>query len=75
MNEPLADPVERPRKPRVWHLFALFVIAQAVIIFASGVAIGRNVWQHPHPAGITRALVALVHGGASVTAALAALHA
>ena len=36
----------------------------------NGVAIGRNVWQHANPAGICRALVALVHGGASVDNAL-----
>jgi class I fructose-bisphosphate aldolase len=50
-------------------------IAEALEAGASGVAIGRNIWQHPNPTGITRALVALVHGGASVTAALAALQA
>ena len=37
---------------------------------ATGVAIGRNVWQHRNPAGMVRALVALVHGGASVDEAL-----
>jgi class I fructose-bisphosphate aldolase len=37
---------------------------------ARGVAIGRNVWQHTDPAGMCRALVSLVHGGASVTSAL-----
>lgn len=50
-------------------------IAEALEAGASGVAIGRNVWQHPSPGGFTRALVALVHGGASVSAALAALRA
>ncbi|NMC79655.1 MAG: hypothetical protein GYA59_09875 [Chloroflexi bacterium] len=30
---------------------------------ASGVAIGRNIWQHPDPGGMCRALVSLVHGG------------
>jgi DhnA family fructose-bisphosphate aldolase class Ia len=34
------------------------------------VAIGRNVWGHPRPAALTRALVALVHHGATVQAAL-----
>jgi len=33
---------------------------------ASGVAIGRNIWQHPHPAKITAALAALIHRGATV---------
>jgi DhnA family fructose-bisphosphate aldolase class Ia len=37
---------------------------------ADGVAIGRNVWQHADPAGVCRALVALVHDGASVDEAL-----
>lgn len=40
---------------------------------AAGVAIGRNVWQHPNPVGMCRALAALVHGGASVSEALKAL--
>jgi class I fructose-bisphosphate aldolase len=50
-------------------------IAEALQAGASGVAIGRNVWQHPSPGGLTRALVALVHGGASVSTALADLRA
>ena len=33
---------------------------------AAGVAMGRNVWQHTDPGGMTRALVALVHGRATV---------
>jgi class I fructose-bisphosphate aldolase len=31
---------------------------------ASGIVYGRNVIQHPDPAGMTRALMAVVHGGA-----------
>jgi DhnA family fructose-bisphosphate aldolase class Ia len=31
---------------------------------------GRNVIQHPNPKGITRALMAIVHEGASVEAAM-----
>ncbi len=46
-------------------------IAEALDAGAAGVAIGRNIWQHANPAGMTRALVALVHGGAGVAAALA----
>lgn len=43
---------------------ALFdCIEQAVGVGAAGVAIGRNVWKHPHPEAVTRVLVALVHGG------------
>ena len=49
----------------------LTTVYQAVQIGAAGVAIGRNVWQHPNPAGMCRALVSLVHGGATVAQALA----
>ena len=45
-------------------------IADALEAGADGVAIGRNVWQHPDPAGVCRALVALVHGCASVDRAV-----
>jgi class I fructose-bisphosphate aldolase len=45
-------------------------IQEALDSGASGVAIGRNVWQHKNPAGICRALVALVHGNASIAQAL-----
>ncbi len=38
---------------------------------ASGIVYGRNIIQHPSPAGITRALMAVVHDGASVEQALA----
>jgi DhnA family fructose-bisphosphate aldolase class Ia len=34
---------------------------------AAGIVYGRNVVQHPRPAGITRALMAIVHDGASPT--------
>ncbi len=37
---------------------------------ASGIVYGRNVIQHRSPAGITRALMALVHDGASVEQAM-----
>jgi DhnA family fructose-bisphosphate aldolase class Ia len=36
---------------------------------ASGIVYGRNVIQHPDPGGITRALMAVVHGGKSPAAA------
>lgn len=39
------------------------VIEQAMSVGAAGVAIGRNVWKHPHPDKITEAIVELVHGG------------
>lgn len=38
---------------------------------ASGIVYGRNVIQHPRPAGITAALMAVLHQGASVDDALA----
>ncbi|MGA2017808.1 MAG: aldolase [Opitutaceae bacterium] len=40
---------------------------------ASGIVYGRNIIQHPHPARITRALMAVVHEGATPAAALAFL--
>ena len=48
--------------------FALFgLLAQG----ASGIVYGRNIIQHSNPGGIVRALMAMVHDGASVEAALA----
>lgn len=38
---------------------------------ASGIVYGRNIIQHPNPAGIVRALMAVVHDGASVEEAFA----
>lgn len=38
---------------------------------ARGIVYGRNVIQHPNPAGITRALLGVLHEGLSVDAALA----
>jgi len=40
---------------------------------ASGIVYGRNIIQHPQPARMTRALMAVVHEGASPAAALAML--
>lgn len=45
-------------------------IADALKAGASGVAIGRNVWQHSNPGGVCRALVELVHGSGRVDKAL-----
>lgn len=36
---------------------------------ASGIVYGRNIIQHPDPAGITKALMAIVHDDASIEAA------
>lgn len=44
----------------------LEAVAGALEAGVAGVAIGRNIWRHRDPAGMTRALVALVHGGATV---------
>jgi len=40
---------------------------------AAGIVYGRNVIQHPSPGGITRALMAMLHEGADVDAAMAML--
>jgi DhnA family fructose-bisphosphate aldolase class Ia len=40
---------------------------------ASGVAVGRNIYQHPRPDRMTAAIVAIVHDGATVDAALEVL--
>jgi class I fructose-bisphosphate aldolase len=40
---------------------------------AAGIVYGRNVVQHENPAGMTRALMAIVHGGASAEEALSSL--
>ena len=45
-------------------------IYEALDAGASGVAIGRNVWQHANPGGVCRALVELVHGSGEVDKAL-----
>lgn len=41
---------------------------------ASGIVYGRNVIQHPNPAGMTNALMSIVHHGASAEQALAILN-
>jgi fructose-bisphosphate aldolase/2-amino-3,7-dideoxy-D-threo-hept-6-ulosonate synthase len=43
-----------------------------VVAGCAGVAIGNNIWRDPDPAGITRGLAAIIHGGASVDEALEA---
>ena len=49
-------------------------IRDAIDAGASGVVIGRNVWQATSPTAMTHALVALVHHDASVDEALHILH-
>ncbi|RTE10218.1 class I fructose-bisphosphate aldolase [Paenibacillus whitsoniae] len=41
---------------------------------ASGIVYGRNVIQHPNPAGMTKALMSIVHHGASEDQALSILN-
>jgi DhnA family fructose-bisphosphate aldolase class Ia len=42
---------------------------------AHGIVYGRNIIQHANPAGIVRALMAMVHDGATVDGALAQINA
>jgi len=48
----------------------LGAVRDAVDAGGAGVAFGRNVWQHPNPAGITAALRAVVHEDASAKEAV-----
>ncbi len=45
-------------------------VREALDAGAAGVAMGRNIWQHPHPERITAAVAALIHGNATVDEAL-----
>ena len=45
-------------------------VADAMECGARGVSVGRNVWTHKNPAGITHAICRIVHDGASVDEAL-----
>ena len=50
---------------------ALFSMARnAMNAGASGIAIGRNVWQHGSPASVARSLSSIVHEDASVDSAI-----
>ena len=51
----------------------LATVRDALDAGAAGVAMGRNVFQSPDPAAMTRALAAMVHGDAGLTDALAVL--
>jgi DhnA family fructose-bisphosphate aldolase class Ia len=42
----------------------LGVVHEALGAGASGVAFGRNIWQHPTPGKLVRALAAVIHEGA-----------
>ena len=45
-------------------------IAESMEAGASGVAVGRNIWRYSAPDKMTAAIAAIVHGGATVDAAL-----
>ena len=47
-----------------------YLAADAIDAGAAGIAIGRNVWQHPQPALMLRRLHAIVHEGADAAGAL-----
>lgn len=51
----------------------LKMVEDAMTAGAAGIAIGRNVWQHPNPAAIARSLNAVVHQDVSALEALALL--
>ncbi|MDR3174416.1 MAG: fructose-bisphosphate aldolase [Treponema sp.] len=48
-------------------------LESAIRAGAAGVAIGRNVWKHPEPEKVVRALVDLVHNGKSAAALVSGL--
>jgi len=52
---------------------ALELTHGAIAAGAAGIVMGRNIWQAPDPAGMVRALRAIIHDGASVDGAVALL--
>ncbi len=48
----------------------LTMVRNAIDAGAAGIAVGRNVWQHPAPGKIAAALAAIVHDEASVDSAM-----
>jgi len=53
----------------------LRMVHDAVAAGCAGASIGRNVFQHRSPASMVRAIVSIVHGGATVREALGILKA
>jgi class I fructose-bisphosphate aldolase len=49
------------------------VVKSSLDAGAAGVVMGRNVWGHPRPKGMVKALYALIHANATVDEALAVL--
>ena len=50
---------------------ALELTHGAIAAGAAGIVMGRNIWQAPDPAGMVRALRAIIHDSADVDAAVA----
>lgn len=48
----------------------LSMVADSIAAGGAGIAIGRNVWQHPNPPLMLKRLHAIVHGGLTAKAAL-----
>ncbi|HTW25913.1 MAG TPA: hypothetical protein VME92_02200 [Acetobacteraceae bacterium] len=48
---------------------ALDVVHGSVAAGGKGVVFGRNIWQNPDPAGVVRAMKAIIHDGADVATA------
>ncbi|MBF8257715.1 MAG: fructose-bisphosphate aldolase, class I [Actinobacteria bacterium] len=51
----------------------LRMVRDSISAGGAGASIGRNVFQHRHPASMVKAIVAIVHGGATVQEALGLL--
>ncbi len=51
------------------EVFLRFV-SDAMSCGAAGVSVGRNIWTHPNPTGLTRALCRIVHEGATADQAI-----
>ena len=47
----------------------LQMVADVIAAGGKGVVFGRNIWQHPNPSGMVRALRAVIHDGAEAAAA------
>jgi DhnA family fructose-bisphosphate aldolase class Ia len=47
------------------HAAVLQMVADSLAAGGKGVVLGRNIWQHPDPAAMVRALKAVIHDGAS----------
>ena len=51
----------------------LRMVRDALAAGGAGASIGRNVFQHKHPAAMVKAIVAVVHGGATLPEAMGVL--